>query len=273
MAYKYKLPLTYFVNNPNNCTSLFAKYTHILSDAMIHGNANLTSWKGEECCKWEGISCDNLTGHVTSLYLYPLADAIGGKLDSSICKLQHLTSLILDDIGLEGKIPKCIGSLGQLTLLSLRGNKFVCVIPPTLRNLSNLQTLDLSFNSYMILNDLEWLSHLSKLTYLNLSNVNLTLVGDWFSSISKFPSLSDLYLVNCGLHQFTPKYIPHMNTSVNVSSVLTTLDLSNNELQGIIPKSFRSMYQLKALSLNSNKLSGQLSDNIQQLYCAKEGLE
>jgi Leucine-rich repeat (LRR) protein len=242
-------------------------------DALNHGNVNFTSWKGEECCKWEGISCDNLTGHVTSLYLYPLADAIGGKLDSSICKLQHLTSLILDDIGLEGKIPKCIGSLGQLTLLSLRGNKFVGVIPPTLRNLSNLQTLDLSFNSYMILNDLEWLSHLSKLTYLNLSNVNLTLVGDWFSSISKFPSLSDLYLVNCGLHQFTPKYIPHMNTSVNVSSVLTTLDLSNNELQGIIPKSFRSMYQLKALSLNSNKLSGQLSDNIQQLYCAKEGLE
>jgi hypothetical protein len=31
MAYEYKLPLTYFVNNANNCTSLFAKYIHILS--------------------------------------------------------------------------------------------------------------------------------------------------------------------------------------------------------------------------------------------------
>jgi hypothetical protein len=31
MAYKYKLPLTYFVNNSNNCTLLFAKYIHVLS--------------------------------------------------------------------------------------------------------------------------------------------------------------------------------------------------------------------------------------------------
>jgi len=30
MAYEYKLPLTYSVNNANNCTSLFSKYTHIL---------------------------------------------------------------------------------------------------------------------------------------------------------------------------------------------------------------------------------------------------
>ncbi|KAK2366068.1 receptor protein EIX2 [Trifolium repens] len=257
----------------NRCVETERRALLKFKDAIIHGNVNFTSWKGEECCKWKGISCDNLTGHVTSLYLYPLEYTIGGKLDSSICELQHLTFLSLHDIGLEGKIPKCIGSLGQLTELILPGNNFVGVIPPTLRNLSNLQILDLSNNIYMILNDLEWLSHLSNLTYLDLSNVNLTLVGDWFSSISKFPSLSTLYLSNCGLHQFTPKSIPHMNTSINASSVLTILYLSNNELEGSIPKSFRSMYQLKHLYLNSNKLSGQLSDNIQQLCCAINGLE
>jgi Leucine-rich repeat (LRR) protein len=189
------------------------------------------------------------------LHSYPLDFALGGgKLDTSICELQHLTFLRLDYIGLEGKIPKCIGSLGQLTELTLSGNNFVGVIPPSLRNLSNLQTLNLANNFDMILNDLEWLSHLSNLSSLDLSYVNLTLVGDWFSSISKFPSLSNLRLSNCGLHQFTPKPIPHMNTSINVSSVLTTLDLSNNELQGSIPKSFRSMYQLKYLFLYSNKI-------------------
>ncbi|KAK2420137.1 receptor protein EIX2 [Trifolium repens] len=258
----------------NKCVETERQALLKFKDALIHGRGNFTSWKGEECCKWEGISCDNLTGHVTSLTLQFLEYTIGGKLDSSICELQHLTSLILDFIVLEGKIPKCIGSLGQLTVLSLSGNNFVGVIPPTLRNLSNLQTLDLSYNSYIILNDLEWLSHLSNLTSLDLSYVNLTLVGDWFSSISKFPSLSDLYLVNCGLHQFTPKYIPHMNTSVNVSSVLTTLDLSNNELQGIIPKSFRSLSfnqlhgvdviddaylsTIESLDLSFNQLSGSM---------------
>ncbi|KAK2420128.1 receptor protein EIX2 [Trifolium repens] len=257
----------------NKCVETERQALLKFKDAFIHGSANFTSWKGEECCKWEGISCDNLTGHVTSLTLQFLEYTIGGKLDSSICELQHLTSLILDFIVLEGKIPKCIGSLGQLTVLSLSGNNFVGVIPPTLRNLSNLETLNLANNFDMILNDLEWLSHLSNLTSLDLSYVNLTLVGDWFSSISKFPSLSNLCLSNCGLHQFTPKPIPHMNTSINASSVLTTLILSNNEIQGSIPKSFRSMYQLKYLFLNSNKFSGQLSDNIQQLCCAINGLE
>lgn len=31
MAYEYKFLLTYSINNANNCTSLIAKYTHILS--------------------------------------------------------------------------------------------------------------------------------------------------------------------------------------------------------------------------------------------------
>ena len=45
MAYEYKLPLTYSVNNANNCTSLFAKYTHILSESTNPFSAQLDfSW-------------------------------------------------------------------------------------------------------------------------------------------------------------------------------------------------------------------------------------
>jgi hypothetical protein len=42
MAYEYKLPLTYFVNNDNNYTSLFAKYIHILSKILFK---SLEEWE------------------------------------------------------------------------------------------------------------------------------------------------------------------------------------------------------------------------------------
>ncbi|XP_013442803.3 receptor-like protein EIX1 [Medicago truncatula] len=225
-----------------------------------------SSWKGEECCKWEGILCDNFTHHVTSLHL--LFFGFGGKLDSSICELKHLTYLNLNDNQFEGKIPKCIGSLGNLIELDLGGNYFVGVIPPSLGNLSNLQTLDLGVFNYLTANDLEWLSHLSNLRYLDISFVNLTLAVDWLSSISKIPYLSELYLYGCGLHQVNLESIPLLNTSISLKS----LGLKDNELQSSILKSFRNMSQLQDLNLNSNQLSGKLSDNIQQLCTTKNDL-
>ncbi|KEH16824.1 leucine-rich receptor-like kinase family protein, putative [Medicago truncatula] len=254
----------------NKCVEKERRALLKFRDAINLNREFISSWKGEECCKWEGISCDNFTHHVIGLNLEPLnyTKELRGKLDSSICELQHLTSLNLNGNQFEGKIPKCIGSLDKLIELNLGFNHFVGVIPPSLGNLSNLQTLDLSSNYDMISNDLEWLSHLSNLRYLDLSNVNLTLAVDWLSSISKIPYLSELYLYGCGLHQVNPKSIPLLNTSISLKSV----GLSDNELQSSILKSFRNMSQLQDLNLNSNQLSGKLSDNIQQLCTTKNDL-
>ena len=200
--------------------------------------------------------------------------AFRGKLDSSICELQHLTSLNLGNHYLEGKIPKCIGSLGRLIELNLMNNNFVSVIPPSLGNLSNLQTLNHADNILIITNDLEWLSHLFGLRYLDLSYVNLTLVVDWLSSISKIPSLSELHLYNCGLHQVTPKSIDLdiSNSGIsdsfpkwfwNLSSSLEYLNVSHNKLNGPLPKSFPCMkvsydYDDRVWDFSSNNLNGSL---------------
>ncbi|KAK7364986.1 hypothetical protein VNO80_13736 [Phaseolus coccineus] len=283
-----------------------------LKEGFVHEMELLSSWNGDDCCKWKGVSCNNLTGHVTSLDLrfsnftivedlnylldtMPVMEffsgttALGGMIDSSICELQHLTFLDLSHNDLVGEIPKCIGSLGQLTQLKLAWNGLNSV-SDALSNLSNLQYLDLRKNDF-VASDLDWLSHLSTLRYLDLSNNNLGAVIDWPSSISKIPFLSELYLNDCGLPQVNPQSMSHINSStflqilslsgnnfdssilswvLNVSKVLTVLDLSHNELDGSIIKSFNSLCQLKKLYLGSNKLSDQLSDYLRELCSAKD---
>ena len=74
----------------------------------------LSSWNGEDCCKSKGILCNNLNGHVTTMDLASTISyysaSLGGKIDSSICELQHLSFLNITYNELEGEIPKCIGS-------------------------------------------------------------------------------------------------------------------------------------------------------------------
>jgi len=285
-----------------------------LKEGFVHGMKLLSSWNGDDCCRWKGVSCNNLTGHVTSLDLRLsnftivedlnyLVDAmpmmeffrgpteLGGNIDSSICELQHLTFLDLSHNYLQGEIPTCIGLLGQLTQLKLAWNGFNSV-PCTLSNLSNLQYLDLGKNDFVV-SDLDWLSHLSSLTYLDLSKNNLGAVIDWPSSISKIPFLSELYLNDCRLTQVNPKSISHLNSStflqilglsgnnfgssimswvVNVSKVLTVLDLSHNELDNGIIKSFNTLCHLKKLYLGFNKLSDQLSGYLPE-FCSAKDLE
>ncbi|KAG2384180.1 uncharacterized protein HKW66_Vig0150570 [Vigna angularis] len=216
---------------------------------------------------------------------------LGGKIDSSICELQHLTFLDLSHNYLQGDIPKCIGSLGQLTHLKLAWNG-LNYIPYALSNLSNLQYLDLGKNN-LVARDLDWLSHLSTLRYLDLSRNNLGAVTDWPSSISKVPFLSELYVNDCGLPQVKPKSISHINSStylqilslsgnhfdssimswvLNVSKVVRVLDLSHNELDNGIIKTFNTLCQLKKLYLGSNKLSEQLSDYLPE-FCSAKDLE
>ncbi|KAJ1413965.1 Leucine-rich repeat [Sesbania bispinosa] len=279
----------------NKCAETEREALVNLKDGFIHGRRILSSWRnGVDCCKWKGISCNNITGHVTGLDLepFPFTDSqkLGGKLDSSICELQHLTSLNLSFNNLQGMIPKCIGSLGQLIELNLAHNNLVSLVSPTLGNLSNLQTLILGWNYYLVANDLDWVSHLSNLRYLDLSSMNLSRAVDWPSSISKIPSLSELHLSDCFIPQVNLKSIPQLNSSTSlkilylsgnnfnssnlswvviVSKVLTDLYLSYNDLHHI-PNGFANMTSLQYLDLSDNEFEGSIPKSIQSLCQLKE---
>ncbi|KAI4331838.1 hypothetical protein L6164_016793 [Bauhinia variegata] len=232
----------------------------------------LSSWSSEEdCCKWNGVQCHNITGRVTKL------------------------SLMTDDWDfqkpLRGEINLRLLQLEYLEYLDLQHNNFSVVHCSTddrqryqnlsqITNFSTLFYLDLSDNPYMNVDNLKWLSCIPSLKYLDLSFNDLHRETDWLGSITTMlPSLSELRLQECQLSlvSSSPRYgnfssltlldlsgnsfdrkIP--NWISNLSNSLSYLDLGENKLDGQIPDMLLNVRNLNTLILRGNNLSGSIPE-------------
>ncbi|XP_024165913.2 receptor-like protein EIX1 [Rosa chinensis] len=260
---------------------------------LIDASGRLSSWEGQNCCQWKGISCNNRTGHVEKMDLRNTSPApsidvedqefeayeesfLGGKINPSLLRLKYMSYLDLSSNDFQGlQIPKFFGQLKSLKYLNVSSaysssslsSSFGGQIPPHLGNLSNLNYLDLSGNYLLEISsiNLNWLSHLSSLKYLSLNEVDLSNAGaTWLHVVNILPSMLELHLSRCNIES-----LPLSLHTMNLTSLLI-LDMSLNDFKFPFPKWVFNLTSLRELHLATNSFSGPLPNDFVNLKSLEE---
>ncbi|CAI9290221.1 unnamed protein product [Lactuca saligna] len=206
---------------------------------------SLSTWRSEddECCKWEGVTCDDQkTGrHVTKLEISLCS--LEGEISHSLVNLNYVNYLDLSRNSFHGTIPTFIGSMTLLRYLDLSQNNLNGTIPTFIGSLTLLRHLDLGQN-----------------------NLNGTIPA----FIGSMTLLRHLDLGQNNLNGTIPAFIGSI-------SLLRYLDLGHNNLNGTIPRSIGSLTALRHLDLSHNSLYGTIPPefgnltNLQELCLALVG--
>ncbi|AES99989.1 putative leucine-rich repeat-containing, plant-type, leucine-rich repeat domain, L [Medicago truncatula] len=233
--------------------------------------------------KYLALSSNNLTGQVPSSlfhlphlsHLYLADNKLVGPIPIEITKRSKLSYVFLDDNMLNGTIPQWCYSLPSLLELGLSDNHLTGFIGEF--STYSLQSLDLSNNNLQghFPNSI---FQLQNLTYLYLSSTNLSGVVDFhqFSKLNKlwYLVLSHNTFLSINIDSSIDSIIPNLFSldlsSANINSFpkfqarnLQTLDLSNNNIHGKIPKWFHtkllnSWKDIRYIDLSFNMLQGDL---------------
>lgn len=268
--------------------SVLLKFKQSINDEF----GMLSTWVGDECCRWKGVDCDVPTGTVVGLSLrghviwnsnyfpesYPVdlnsfvafgedyyridLDSldkednylVGDEVMSSLAELTHLKSLDLSGNNFQkARIPEFIGSYKHLAYLNLSNAGFSGIIPPHLENLSNLEVLDLSSPKQdLMADDMTWVFGLKFLKHLDLSGVDLGSAQNLYMVFYNIPSLIDVRLSHCSLN--SAHFGPHLNSSTTLSNI-EYLDLSKNFFKDQVPVFLQNMTSIAFLDLSNSDFS------------------
>ncbi|KAM0911062.1 hypothetical protein ACQ4PT_013722 [Festuca glaucescens] len=242
-----------------------------------------SSWgHGDDCCLWEGITCDNSTRRILRLdlsFMYQSICTYGSDgsvsiqamevpcwnlnltIFSSFRELQLLDfsgncACLKDFNGLQG--------LSKLKYLNLSDNTFIGSIPGSVSRLVSLEVINLSGNNIsgtlqnIGLKNLQNLRELhlgsNQLSALKLSNNSLG--GMILGGACNLSSVREIYLGNNKFEGTLPR---------NLSGDVVIMDLHDNKMSGELDTSLWNLPSLKALSLASNGLTGEIPQEIGNL--------
>ncbi|XP_038882430.1 receptor-like protein EIX1 [Benincasa hispida] len=211
----------------------------------------------------------------TSLMLVKLNNNdLSGNLPNSMGSLTQLMSLNLRNNNLIGEISshsplqKCF----QLMSLDLGFNAFRGSIPPWIgTNLSNLVLLGLRSNQFSGLIPHQ-LCNLSSLQILDIGNNNLT--GQIPHCFGNFPVMATewrfssqifYYVSGSSFEVFEQAFVTTKGKEFEYQKILglmTSMDLSYNNLSGEIPEEITALFGLISLNLSGNNLRGNIPQHI-----------
>ncbi|KAG6470986.1 probably inactive leucine-rich repeat receptor-like protein kinase At5g06940 [Zingiber officinale] len=228
-------------------------------------------------CNWTGITCSKTTFLVTSIDLHNFN--LSGYISPSICRLPQLSALNLASnnfnqaIALQlsecsrlatlnlssnllwGTLPEQIGLLSSLVTLDFSRNRIEGQIPLSLGSLVRLQVLNLGSNLFSGTIHPPVLKNLSELVLLDLSH-NPSLVSQLPQEIGGLAKLRWLLMQRSGLFGRIPKSLLDLHE-------LEVLDLSQNNLTGIIPLGFGlGLLKLASVDFSQNMLSGSFPTDV-----------
>ncbi|GKV47903.1 hypothetical protein SLEP1_g54753 [Rubroshorea leprosula] len=252
-----------------------SKYFPIIntsSTSLVHldlGSNNLTT----SAFQW----LFNFSNSLVSLYLS--SNQFRGPIPDTFSHMTFLEELDLSNNQFEGEIPKSFwsGNLSSLRNLNLRKNRLSGTIPKGIGLLSKLEALSISFNSFNGVITEKHFSTLYNLRGLDLSSNHLSFnfSCNWIPPFQ----LKYILLGSCKLGPGFPSWLQtqrsykYLNISAtgisdsipiwfgNLPSTARGLDLSSNQIRGILPdfsRNFSSDSSDLGIDTSGNHLEGPL---------------
>ncbi|XP_010419191.1 PREDICTED: LRR receptor-like serine/threonine-protein kinase ERL2 [Camelina sativa] len=283
------------IKKERNALFELKKYIISLSEDG-ESNDHLTTWANDtksDCCMWKGLKCDATSGRVIQLSISLLSSksrlsAFSSLFDDvegyrSLRKLRNLKTLNLSSNYFNNSIFPFLSAATSLTTLSLRYNDMDGSFPvKELRDLMNLEVLNLSGNRFNGSIPIQEFSYMRKLKALSLSG-NEVSGSIELQGVCKLKHIEELDLSS-------NKLVGQFPLCITSLTGLRVLDLSSNNLiasshlflevkisvecyftgklqfgEDVIPKSFSGLKNVESLDLSFNRLQGRIPPQLTDL--------